>query len=547
MSPARLAAIATILAFLAGGIVGHDPWKPDEAYTFGLVQHILETGDWVVPTLAGEPFVEKPPLFYVVAAGSAALLSPWLAPHDGARVAALLFVALAMGFTALCARRLHGAGNGQAAALLLAGSFGLLLHAHQLVTDTALLAGFAVAMAGLVEARERPFRGGALLGTGVGMGFLSKGLLAPAAFALACGALPMVCAGWRTPRYVTALSAAALCSAPWLLAWPVALHARDPALFNEWLFEQNLGRFLGQVRLGATAGPWFYVETLPWFTLPSGALVAWWAWRCWRLGDAQGLGRMLVPAAVAATLLWVLAASSVAREMYALPILVPLAILAAPAARALPRGAGVVAASATGVVALVLVALAWRTWAGDMLGIADPPRILLRWLPAGFHFPFDAGAVAVAAAATLAWMALFTPGRASWLHLWAANVAVAWLVWMTLMLPWIDAAKSFRAPFAEIAGRTRGDCVSSIALGEPERAMLHYVAGLDTQRAERGRIDCPWLLVQSAGDGRLPAFGGDWRLAWEGARPGERRERFQLWAVPAAAHAPRAVAAISGE
>jgi 4-amino-4-deoxy-L-arabinose transferase-like glycosyltransferase len=50
------------------GLVGHDPWKPDEAYTFGLVYHILEAGDWLVPTLAGEPFVEKPPLFFWTAA-----------------------------------------------------------------------------------------------------------------------------------------------------------------------------------------------------------------------------------------------------------------------------------------------------------------------------------------------------------------------------------------------------------------------------------------------------------------------------------------------
>ena len=35
-------------------LVGHDPWKPDEAYSFGLVLDQLERGDWVVPMLAGE-------------------------------------------------------------------------------------------------------------------------------------------------------------------------------------------------------------------------------------------------------------------------------------------------------------------------------------------------------------------------------------------------------------------------------------------------------------------------------------------------------------
>ena len=58
--------------YLLAGVVGHDPWKQDEAYTFGMVLHILQTGDWVVPTLGGEPFMEKPPLFYILAALSAA-------------------------------------------------------------------------------------------------------------------------------------------------------------------------------------------------------------------------------------------------------------------------------------------------------------------------------------------------------------------------------------------------------------------------------------------------------------------------------------------
>ncbi|CAH2788159.1 MAG: Putative transmembrane protein [uncultured Paraburkholderia sp.] len=42
---------------------GHDPWKQDETYTFGIVKHMLDTGDLVVPTNAGQPFVEKPPVY----------------------------------------------------------------------------------------------------------------------------------------------------------------------------------------------------------------------------------------------------------------------------------------------------------------------------------------------------------------------------------------------------------------------------------------------------------------------------------------------------
>ena len=40
-------------AWILPGLIGHDPWKPDEAYSFGVVYEILRGGSWVVPTLAG--------------------------------------------------------------------------------------------------------------------------------------------------------------------------------------------------------------------------------------------------------------------------------------------------------------------------------------------------------------------------------------------------------------------------------------------------------------------------------------------------------------
>ncbi|MFI4923209.1 MAG: hypothetical protein ACHP6J_05810, partial [Burkholderiales bacterium] len=43
------------LAWILPGLIGHEPWKPDEAGNFGVVYHIFNTGEWVVPTLAGEP------------------------------------------------------------------------------------------------------------------------------------------------------------------------------------------------------------------------------------------------------------------------------------------------------------------------------------------------------------------------------------------------------------------------------------------------------------------------------------------------------------
>ena len=75
------------------GILGHGPWKPDEPYALGVVQWMLHSGDWQVPRIVGEAYLDTPPLYYWVAAGFARLLSPWLALHDAARLATPLFMA----------------------------------------------------------------------------------------------------------------------------------------------------------------------------------------------------------------------------------------------------------------------------------------------------------------------------------------------------------------------------------------------------------------------------------------------------------------------
>ena len=63
-----------------------------------------------------------------------------------------------------------------------------------------------------------------------------------------------------------AIAAAVL--APALLAWPLALYLASPDLFGEWLWVNNLGRFLGFVRLGESHALWFYPVTLLWLSFP---------------------------------------------------------------------------------------------------------------------------------------------------------------------------------------------------------------------------------------------------------------------------------------
>ncbi|WP_210504941.1 ArnT family glycosyltransferase, partial [Pantoea ananatis] len=165
-APQQISLVLCVLVFicwLLPGLFGHEPWKPDEAYTFGLIRHIAQTGDWVVPTLAGEPFMEKPPLYFIVASFFLRLFSPLLGEPDAARMATGFFIVLACYAIALSARELFGKGAGRWAVLILFACLGFPVRAHQMITDIALLAGGATGIYGFILGIRRHVLGGAIL------------------------------------------------------------------------------------------------------------------------------------------------------------------------------------------------------------------------------------------------------------------------------------------------------------------------------------------------------------------------------------------------
>jgi hypothetical protein len=370
---------------------------------------------------------------------------------------------------------------------------------------------------------------------------MSKGMVEPSMVGLAAIALPLIFREWRTRAYLACLAWAAAFALPWLLVWPTALWLRDPALFREWFWLNNLGRYFGFAHLGADDEPLYFTRTLPWFSLPAGVLAAYaFAEALWRhrLRMDRGLQLSL---ALAAGILTVLGTSASVRELYALPVLVPLSIAGSVAVDRFPPRAAFAATATMAIVAAGVAVLAWWIWLHGMVN-GHPPVVpfLEHYLPSDYPFRFHGALVSGAAVATVLWIVVWVARPAgSWLPLWTANVAFAWCVVMTLMLPWLDDAKSFRAPFQDLAGRLpRTECIESVGLGEGQRGMLDYLARRTTLRVERSARDCPYVLVQTGHDGRHPPLPrGRWSLLWQGARDGESRERFLLYGP--SADAPR--------
>jgi 4-amino-4-deoxy-L-arabinose transferase-like glycosyltransferase len=522
-------------AWIVPGLIGHDPWKPDEAYTFGVVYEMVRGGSWVVPMLAGEPFLDKPPLFYLTAAATAKVFSFALSLPDAARLATGFWMAATFAFMALAGRELYGIRYGAVSALLLLGCFGFVTRAHLLLTDMALLTGFAMAYYGFAAALKRPLMGGFWIGTGIGVGFLANGPLAPAVLIAIALLLPAVGRDWRSRGYAAALATAAVVAAPWLVIWPLLLYQRGPELFKLWLWDKNLKYYFSPPP-GSRAGTLYYLEILPWYAFPVWLLAVWSLWRARITGIARPV--IVLPLTGFVLTLIALSASSDARELYALPLLLPLSLLAVPAPETLRRGAVSAWYWFSAMTFTFFVAVFWFYWSGLELGVPAQLHQHLHRIRPGYAFGFRLLPFLLGVAYTLAWLAVLASFRKSPMRpvvVWGSGITVMWALITILFVGWADNAKSYRSMMVSMqkALPVRYDCIASRNLSEAPRASLHYFAGIITHREEvpSRKRRCELLLVQGQAQGEFPP-GAGWKKIWEGARPGDKDERYWLYHSP---------------
>lgn len=525
--------ILICVAWIMPGLIGHEPWKPDEAYSFGLVNHIVQTGDWVVPTLAGEPFMEKPPLFYITAAGFAKLFSGWLPMHDAARLSSGFYMALTLLFAGLTGRELYGKSKGIHTALALIGCLGLLLRAHELITDLSLLAGFSIALYGLAISLRRHILGGILLGTGVGISFMSKGLIGPGILGIISVVLPVLFKPWRNLKYLATLATALLAVLPWITIWPYALYQHSPKLFMDWFWVNNLGRFFGFTNLGPDSETATYLRILPWFAWPALPMAIWalWAGRKALFSSPQ----IHFPLTVFTVMFLVLSSASDAREVYAMPMLLPLAYLAAASLDTLRRGASN-ALYWFGVMGFVFFAgIIWFYWVAMTFGIPAKLSAHIQHLHPDYIATFNSTTFALALLYTLGWIGLIislkrSKGRP--IIVWALGMTMIWGLLMTLFIGLFDSAASYRTTMMSLSRAipSNYNCMSSQSLGESQRAMLEYYANVTTQRVEIGKgSECNVTLIQGDAIAESAKLGPEWKKIWEGRRSNDKAERYQLF------------------
>lgn len=246
----RRSRFADLLLLLAVGVavlfVGlrYSFLDPDEGLYADIARVMAGGGDWALPHFDGLPYLEKPPLYFWLAA---ATLRAGVEPELALR----LWSALPALGTALLAwrigRRLYGARAGLLAGLMVATTSGYALYVRKASTDLLFVFCLALAFYGFVRDAERPERGRArflLFYLGAGLGVLTKGLIGLVFPALIVG----LSLAWvrRLRLRDLNLGRGALLFAGVVLPWHLIVAWRAPRLFWFYLADNQVLRFLGR-------------------------------------------------------------------------------------------------------------------------------------------------------------------------------------------------------------------------------------------------------------------------------------------------------------
>ena len=513
----RVALLLFCAAYVLPGLFGRDPWKSADITAFGYMVDIAQgrTG-WLAPTVGGLPG-DSALLPYWIGAAFIRLLSPWIDPAFAARMpfALLLVLALALTWYATycwarseAAQPLALAFGGEAtpvdyaraiadgALLALIATLGLLQLGHETTPELAQLASVALYLYALAALPTRPRQ--------------ARIALLLALPALAASGAPSI-------AVVLGLVGAGLCrfsadtemrgGIGWVLG-SAAIAGLVAALLGAWGW--RLGRF------ESASLAWGFVRELVWFCWPAWPLAFWTLWR-WR---ARLTSRhILLPLGVIGVSLG--ACLSMGGSERALMLgLPPLAILAAFALPTLQRSTAAAIDWFSLFFFSILATTIWVVYVSMQTGLPAKPAANIARLAPGYVPSFSVVALIFAVLATLAWLWLVHwRTRRSRHPLWksmvlpAGGVSLCWLLVMTLLLPPLDHARSYRSLVNRIARQVPAQaCIAAPGMPRPQVVALEYLGGYRVDAtAGAAASGCPYLVLLETRQKPADA-GAEWQL-----------------------------------
>jgi len=247
-----LAASVLYLAFLGA----RDLWNPNEPIYGQAVAEMYQRGDPLIPTVNGEVFREKPPLYFWLALAGAAATGG--AGEFVLRLPSALAGIASVAMIYLLVLPAGGRLRARIAAALFATTYIVFWSSRSVQMDlllTAFVLASVLAAVAVLDRGLNPRIGWLLVGAAIGLGFLTKGPIA-----VVGSGLPILLYAWTTgrlrslwtPKILWGLGAVVVVVAPWV-AW---LGARwELETFKEIVWRQTFVRSLDP---WDHAAPWWY-------------------------------------------------------------------------------------------------------------------------------------------------------------------------------------------------------------------------------------------------------------------------------------------------
>ncbi len=545
----RWALLLFCAAYVIPGLIGRDPWKNEDIASFGHMWSVaLGQASWLHPNVGGVLPTSGGVLPYWLGGAFISLLSPWIDPALAARIPFALLLSLILALTWYstyhlartdAAQPLPLAFGGEArpqdyaraladgALLALIASLGLLQLGHETTPELLQLTGSVAFLYSLSSAQYHPIqaRWAALL------------------------ALPaMAASGSPTVAVLSGLAGMAVCWRSrqtelrghfWFVLAATAMAAALATLLSAiglsgWAWRVDAAQRVMDIPKLVV---WF-----TWPTLPLAALTVWY----WR--------RQITYRHIAVPLLLALVGFGAAiamggNERAMLVTLPALAVLASFALPILQRGLGAALDWFSVCFFTVCAGLIWVGYISLHTGVPAKTAERIAKLVPGTQAYFSLTALLAALLGTLLWLALVRWRTARHSHaLWkslvlpAGGVALCWLLFMTLWLPILDQARSYRA----LIGKISTTVPSKALLCAPEVPVglltgLEYFGGYqvnglpDSQRSPS--VQCDALLLRVGGRAVAPTVDGWERVAQFNQRT-RNSEQIVVYRRPAAVAPP---------
>jgi len=252
-----LALLAALLLFRLGTV---PLLGPDEPRYARVAVEMHRSRDFVTPTLQGRPWMEKPALYYWMAARAFDALGEGEA---AARLPAVLAALLMAGATAVAGARLCGGAAGLWAATILGTSLLPFAYARAASMDM-LVAAAVTAATALLGLRLLGIAGGLAVpaaGLCAGLATLAKGPIGLLLPGLVAGGYVLATRDWKALRRLLSPAALAVCllvAAPWYV---LVYRAQGQAFLDVFFLDHNLRRFTSTIH-NHPGPPWYYLPVL---------------------------------------------------------------------------------------------------------------------------------------------------------------------------------------------------------------------------------------------------------------------------------------------